>query len=72
VTGAQATARDAFADFVMNQRHRLAFGDGRYVERSLALPQGQLASARRSTRKCYVRPEVNQFARRISVHRPGR
>ena len=45
ISGSPVTGRDAFADFVMTNGLNLAFGDGRYVERSLPLPQGQTASA---------------------------
>ena len=44
VTGAPVTARDAFADFVVTNGLNIAFGDGRYVQSVLPLPQGQVAA----------------------------
>lgn len=45
VTGAPLTARDLFADFVMANAINLPFGDGRYVQALVQLPQGQVSAA---------------------------
>ena len=46
VSGAPVTGRDAYADFAMTNGLNLAFGDWRYVESTVPLPNGVLASAR--------------------------
>lgn len=43
VSGAPVTARDAFADFILTNGLNATFGDGRYVQSVLPLPQGQIA-----------------------------
>lgn len=44
VTGAPVTGREAFADFVLTNGFNVPFGDGRYVQNVLPLPQGQIAA----------------------------
>ena len=44
-TGAPVTGRDAFADFVVTNVLNLPFGDGRYVQNILELPQRVPANA---------------------------
>ncbi len=61
-TGAPVTGRDAFADFVMTNGINLAFGDGRYVERTLNIPQGIVAVGTALTSPDQLSDQsVNQF-----------
>jgi hypothetical protein len=45
VNGSIITARDIFADFVMTNALDIGFGDGRYMQTAVTLPEGQTAAS---------------------------
>jgi hypothetical protein len=68
-TGALVTGRDAFADFVLTNTLNFPFGDGRYVQGIVQLPEGQLSTSTALTLPAELSGlSVNQFGAQIYTY----
>ena len=68
-TGALVTGRDAYADFVMTDALNFPFGDGRYVQNLIRLPEGQVSASSAISPPLEINGlTVNQFGAQVLTY----